>query len=51
VQNGSVDVWVAWQDPNTTANASTERPTGECPAGLKVDADKTVRCVYLQVGL
>jgi len=50
-QNGTVDVWLAWQDPNTTADSSTERPTGECPAGLKVDTDKSVRCVYLQVGL
>jgi type IV pilus assembly protein PilV len=49
-QNGSVDVWVAWQDPNTTGG-TTERPVGECPASLDVGADSSVRCVYLQVGL
>jgi len=51
-QSGTVDVWVAWKDPNTTkSGASTERPAGECPAGLNVSTDTSVRCVYLQVGL
>jgi len=51
-QSGTVDVWVAWKDPNTTkSGTSTERPAGECPAGLNVSTDTSVRCVYLQVGL
>jgi type IV pilus assembly protein PilV len=50
-QNGSVDVWVAWMDPSTSAGGGTERPDTECPAGLSVSAKKSVRCVYLQVGL
>jgi type IV pilus assembly protein PilV len=50
-QTDSVDVWVAWTDPNTSASGATERPATECPSGLQVDASPSVRCVYLQVGL
>lgn len=44
---GSVDVWVAWTDPTP----GTERPTTECAAEMNVSDNKSVRCVYLQVGL
>jgi type IV pilus assembly protein PilV len=44
---GSVDVWVAWTDPMP----GNERPATECAAGMKVDGNNAVRCVYLQVGL
>jgi type IV pilus assembly protein PilV len=50
-QSGTVDVWVAWMDPNTSSGSSTERPDAECPAGLNVSTSKSVRCIYLQVGL
>jgi type IV pilus assembly protein PilV len=50
--NGAYDVWVAWRDPSTTANGSTERPDSECPQNWSGASDnKSVRCVYIQVGL
>jgi len=51
-QTGSVDVWVAWTDPNTVAKGTkTERPDGECPDPLGAKDDSSIRCIYLQVGI
>jgi type IV pilus assembly protein PilV len=50
-QPDTVDVWVAWTDPNTTVSGTTERPPSECPAGLCVGNAPSVRCLYLQVVL
>jgi type IV pilus assembly protein PilV len=48
---GSVDVWVAWTDPSVSPSTPNERPASECAAGLGVDSNYAVRCVYLQAGL
>ena len=47
--NDSVDIWVAWLDPGTTG--ASDRPANECPDGLQVSKQPSVRCIYLQVGL
>ena len=47
----SVDVWVAWRDPDTLpAGTLTERAATECPPAWSGTVS-AVRCVYLLVGL
>jgi type IV pilus assembly protein PilV len=49
----TVDIWVAWTDPNAVAaGKTTERPDSECPKAKEASySDSSIRCVYLQVGL
>jgi type IV pilus assembly protein PilV len=47
----AVDVWIVWRDPET-ANADDSPTSGtECPVGLSVAADASIRCSYFRVNL
>ncbi|MBC7919402.1 MAG: type IV pilus modification protein PilV [Rhodoferax sp.] len=50
-QNDSADVWLVWRDP-AVANAD-DAPTAvsECPVGLSVAADPSVRCSYFRINV
>jgi type IV pilus assembly protein PilV len=51
VAQNAADVWVVWRDPET-ANADDAPTTGnECPAGLTVSADASIRCSYFRINL
>ncbi len=41
------DLWLAWSDPASVAGG--ERATGECPAGLSLDEQPQVRCLFFRV--
>lgn len=45
--NRSVDLWVAWVDPNEPAAA----PAGECPADFIKDAAAQPRCMFFRIAL
>jgi type IV pilus assembly protein PilV len=49
------DVWVAWQDQavaDPDENSTDARNAiGECPNGLSLGADKSVRCSYFRINL
>lgn len=47
----AMDLWIAWRDP-TVANAD-EAPTTnlECPTGLSLNSDKSIRCSYFRINL
>jgi type IV pilus assembly protein PilV len=46
----AADIWVAWRDPNVAAD-DLEATAIECPAGLTVGGDKSVRCSYFRFNL
>jgi type IV pilus assembly protein PilV len=47
----AADVWVVWRDPET-ANADDSPTSGsECPAGLSIAGDASVRCSYFRINL
>lgn len=51
VAQSAADVWVVWRDPET-ANADDAPTNGsECPAGLTVAADPSIRCSYFRINL
>ena len=51
----AADVWVAWRDPavaNPDENSTDARnAANECPNGLGVGADKSIRCSFFRINL
>lgn len=51
----AADVWIAWRDPsvaNTGENSTDARNAAlECPNGLNLGADKSIRCSYFRINL
>jgi type IV pilus assembly protein PilV len=52
----AADLWLVWRDPAVASVASGEvndQPTTalECPSGLNVDADASIRCSYFRINL
>jgi type IV pilus assembly protein PilV len=51
----AADVWIAWRDPavaNPDENSTDARNTAlECPNGLSLGADKSVRCSFFRINL
>ncbi len=45
----TLDLWVAWREPLTREPAAVLRPADECPAGLDVADDFSVRCLRWRV--
>lgn len=45
----TVDVWVAWREPAWRDSTWALRDASECPEGLKVADDLTVRCLRWRV--
>jgi type IV pilus assembly protein PilV len=49
------DVWIAWRDPAVASpndNSTDARNTAlECPNGLSLGADKSIRCSYFRINL
>jgi len=43
-----VDVWIAWSEPRGRSGASDRRDS-ECPPGLALPADASVRCLYMRI--
>lgn len=52
-QAGAVaaDVWVAWRDPAVANNDQAPASATECPDGLNLEADLSVRCSYFRINL
>lgn len=54
---GAADIWLAWQEPAPASlkasggSAESPREAAECPDGLGVSADLSVRCSHLRVHL
>jgi type IV pilus assembly protein PilV len=56
--SGSVpgaDVWLAWRDPavanDSENNTDSRNNTKECPSGLSLGSDKSIRCSYFRINL
>lgn len=52
----AADVWLVWRDPAVASVATGEvndQPTTalECPGGLNLDADASIRCSYFRINL
>lgn len=55
----AADVWLAWRDPavsNDTENSTESRNTAadaakECPNGLSLGTDRSVRCSFFRINL
>lgn len=52
-QAGAVaaDVWVAWRDPAVASNDEAPALATECPDGLNLAADLSVRCSFFRINL
>lgn len=49
-RNGA-DVFVAWRDPAVAANDQAPAAAGECPNGLNLGGDLSIRCTFFRVQL
>lgn len=47
----AADVWVVWRDPAVASADDAPTAASECPAGLTVSADPSVRCSYFRINL
>jgi type IV pilus assembly protein PilV len=47
----AADVWVVWRDPETANADDSPVNASECPAGLTVAADASIRCSYFRINL
>ncbi len=47
----AADVWLVWRDPAVASTDEAPAVTGECPNGLTVSADPSVRCSYFRINL
>lgn len=47
----AADVWVAWRDPAVASSDEAPALATECPEGLNLGADKSVRCSYFRINL
>lgn len=46
----AADLWIVWRDP-AVATDDLDRTNGECPNGLSVGSDYSVRCSYFRINL
>lgn len=46
----AADLWIVWRDP-AVATDDLGRTTGECPNGLSVGSDNSIRCSYFRINL
>lgn len=47
----AADVWVAWRDPAVANNDESPALATECPDGLNLNDDRSVRCSYFRINL
>ncbi len=47
----AMDLWIAWRDPSVANSDEAPAAVGECPAGLNLGADTSVRCSYFRINL
>jgi type IV pilus assembly protein PilV len=51
----ALDVWIAWQDPSVAApdenSADARNNAKECPNGLSVGTDRSIRCSYFRINI
>lgn len=47
----AADVWVAWRDPAVASNDEAPALASECPDGLNLGADLSVRCSFFRINL
>lgn len=47
----AADVWLVWHDPSVADTSDSPTKAGECPNGLSVGADPSVRCSYFRINL
>lgn len=47
----AADVWISWRDPAVASNDDSPALTGECPDGLNLGSDRSVRCSYFRINL
>lgn len=47
----AADVWVAWRDPAVASNDESPAAATECPDGLNLENDRSVRCSYFRINL
>lgn len=48
---GSFDLWIAWRDPVLATSEASTVGAKECPNGLAVVDEPSVRCMYFRVKL
>lgn len=47
----AADVWVAWRDPAVANSDEAPALASECPDGLNLNADLSVRCSFFRINL
>ena len=47
----AADVWVVWRDPAVANNDEAPALATECPDGLNLEDDRSVRCSYFRINL
>lgn len=47
----AADLWIVWRDPELPNADDAPTSASECPAGLTVAADPSVRCSYFRINL
>lgn len=47
----AADVWVAWRDPAVASNDEAPALATECPNGLNLEGDLSVRCSFFRINL
>ncbi|MDP3604483.1 MAG: type IV pilus modification protein PilV, partial [Polaromonas sp.] len=47
----AADVWVAWRDPAVASSDEAPALATECPDGLNLGADLSVRCSFFRINL
>jgi len=47
----AVDLWIVWRDPDVANADDAPATASECPAGLTVAADPSIRCSYFRINL
>lgn len=55
VGQSALDLWIAWQDPAVATpdenSADARNNANECPNGLSVGGDKSIRCSYFRINI
>jgi type IV pilus assembly protein PilV len=47
----AADVWVVWRDPAVASNDEAPALATECPDGLNLENDRSVRCSFFRINL
>lgn len=47
----SADVWVVWRDPAVASTDEAPARNGECPNGLDLSGDASIRCSFFRINL